>query len=249
MKKNSKREELDKKLQKATIQSFNVILEGESGVGKEYWAKLIHSKRSENKSFFMFDWECDSFNQMQILKILERDHLKQITDFKNPHKNTYFFRRIDLVISQVQRKLVEAFDREVEGGVISRNQLSRLGLISSWEQKDKSTYHHSYADNPLRELFPLIIKIPSLRERKKELPSLLYDILDWVNREQSRKVFGFSKESMEIFLQYDWPNNLDELQSEIERAVALTEDYEIIKPEILSERLMGSHLSYQTALA
>jgi len=243
------REELDRRLTIALKEPFNVILEGESGVGKEHFAKLIHKKRLNAKSFRVFDWECAYFRQLEILNSLEKNHLEEIFDLSNHQGNTFFFRRIDLLDSLLQKKLFEIFEEGVKRGAISRNQIHRLGLISSWEERDNKDQQDAYFENPLKELFPLRISIPPLRGRKKELPSLLYTILDSVNREQKRKVFGFSKESVEVFLRYNWPNNLDELESEIQRAVALTEDYEIIKPQILSERLFETHFSYQTTLA
>lgn len=241
----SKRAELDKKIELATIEPFNVIFEGESGVGKEYFAKLIHKRRSWTKDFIVFDWECSHSNQLKILDHLVKNHLEVITDFVNHQRHTYFFRRIDLLAFQI--KLFEIFEEKVKRGAISKNQLHRLGLISSWEKKKNDrSQQNNFSYNPLRELFPLRITILPLRERRKEMHSLLYTILHSVNQEQNRKVFGFSEESIEIFLRYSWPNNLDELESEIQRAVALTKDYDVIKPQALSKKLAQNHVLSRT---
>lgn len=246
---NIKRAEIDKKLALATTKPFNLILEGESGVGKEYFAKLIHKKRSWTKDFIIFDWECDYLDQLQILDALGKNHLEEIMDFSNLQRNTYFFRRIDLLPLQIQIKLFEIFEGQAKKGAISKSQLYRLGLISSWEESEKNNdQKNEFSCSPLKELFSLRITIPPLRERKQEMLSLLYTIMRSVNEEQNRNVFGFSQECIEVFLRYTWPNNLDELESEIQRAVALTGDYEMIRPQILSEKLIRNHFSLQNTL-
>lgn len=242
----SKRGELDKKLAFATIEPFNVILEGESGAGKEYFSKLIHKKRSWTKDFIVFDWECSHSSQLKILDDLVKNHLKEITEFSNPQRNTYLFRRVDLLAFQIQIELFEIFEEKVKRGAISKNLVYRLGLIASWEKTENNRKQNNFPYNPLRELFPLGIVVPPLRERRKEMHSLLYTILRSVNQEQNRNVFGFSEESIKIFLGYSWPNNLDELESEIQRAVALTKDYEVIKPQALSKKLVQNHVLSRT---
>jgi len=242
----SKRGELDKKLALATIESFNVIFEGESGAGKEYFARLIHKRRSWTKDFIVFDWECSHSSQLKNLDDLVKNNLKEITEFSNHERNTYFFRRVDLLAFQIQMKLFEVLGAGIERGAISKNHLYRLGLIASWEKTENNREQNNFSYNPFKELFPLGIVVPPLRERTKEIHSLLYTILHSVNQEQNRKVFGFSEESIEIFLRYSWSNNLDELESEIQRAVALTKDYDVIKPQALSKKLIQNHVLSRT---
>jgi DNA-binding NtrC family response regulator len=243
MKRNNSND-LNYKLALATIEPFNVILQGESGVGKEYFANLIHKRRSWAKDFMVIDWECDYQNQLKILDNFLKDNLQRITDLADGKRNTYFFRRIDLLNLQIQIKLCEV----LEGAVVPKNQLYRLGLICSWEKRENNrNQQNNFSYSPLRELSPFRITIPPLRERKKEMQSFLYNILNSVNQQQNRNVVGFSKESIEILLRYSWPNNLDELESEIQRAVALTKDYDVIKPEALSKKLVQNHVVFGTA--
>jgi DNA-binding NtrC family response regulator len=238
MKRNNSND-IDYKLALATIEPFNVILEGESGVGKEYFANLIHKKRSWAKDFIVIDWECDYQNQLKILDNFPKDHLRRITDLGDGQKNTYFFRRIDLLDLQVQINLLEVLEEWVKRGAGSKSQLYRLGLISSREKtRNGRIQHNNLSSNPFREIFPSAIEVPPLRKRRKEIHSISYSILHSVNQKQNRKVVGFSEESIEMFSKYSWPNNLDELESEIERAVALTRDYDVIKPQVLSTKLV-----------
>jgi DNA-binding NtrC family response regulator len=238
---------LDYKLALATIEPFNVILEGESGVGKEYFANLIHKRRSWAKDFMVIDWECDYQNQLRILDNFLKDHLQRITDLADGQRNTYFFRRIDLLALQIQIKLLEVLEELVRKAAVLKSQLYRLGLISSWEKtRNGRIQYNNLSSNPFRELFPLTIEVPPLRERRKEIHSISYSILHSVNQKQNRKTVGFSEESIEMFSKYSWPNNLDELESEIERAVALTRDYDVIKPQVLSTKLVKNPVLSRT---
>jgi transcriptional regulator with PAS, ATPase and Fis domain len=100
--------------------------------------------------------------------------------------------------------------------------------------------------NHLLELFPLKITIPPLRQRKEELGSLMHHILESVNKQLNRKVSGFSFETFYFFIGYNWPNNVDELRSEVEGAVTLTKDHDLIRPEVLSGRLIRSQKLLKT---
>lgn len=68
----------------------------------------------------------------------------------------------------------------------------------------------------------------------------MHEILASVNKQLNRKVSGFAFATFYFFLDYNWSNNIDELRSEIERAVTLTKDNDLIRPEVLSERLIRS---------
>lgn len=236
---NNKTNGFRKKLEFAIIQPLNVVLEGEDGVGKEYFAKLIHEERVWAKDFIIFDWENDRSRQFRALEDLVKNHLTEIISFGKQERNTYFFRRIDLLSSQIQMEIFELLNNEAKRFGLSRSQLHQLSLIASREKKNgNGNRQDDLTFNPLLELFPLRVKVPALRQRKKELISLMYIILESVNRHQRRKVLGFSPETFNFFFNYDWPSNIDELRSEIEREVALTMDNDLIKPGVLSERLI-----------
>ncbi len=231
--------DFQKKLDLAITQPLNVVLEGENGVGKEHFAKLIHEKRDWAKEFIIFDWECDHSCQLRVLDDLIKNHLTGIMGFSNKKSNSYFFRRIDLLHSRTQLEIYELLDSEAKRLGISRSQLHQLSLIASLEKKNgNGNRQNDLTLNPFLELFPLRIRIPPLRQRREELGSLMHEILASVNKQLNRKVSGFAFATFYFFLDYNWSNNIDELRSEIERAVTLTKDNDLIRPEVLSERLM-----------
>jgi transcriptional regulator with AAA-type ATPase domain len=238
---NNRINEFHKKLDLAITQPLNVILEGENGVGKEYFAKHIHEKRTWAKEFIIFDWECDHSCQLRTLDDLVKNHLTMMMDLGSQKRNTYFFRRIDLLNSRVQLEVFELLESEAKRGGLSRSQLHQLSLIASLEKKNiNGNGRNDLTLSPFLELFPLRVKIPPLRQRREEIGTLIHKILESVNEQLNRKVSGFSFETFYFFLDYDWPNNIDELRSEIERTVTLTNDNDLIKPEVLSGKLIRS---------
>lgn len=244
---NNRINEFHKKLDLAITQPLNVILEGENGVGKEYFAKHIHEKRTWAKEFIIFDWECDHSCQLRTLDDIVKNHLAVMMDLGSQMKNTYFFRRIDLLSSQTQLEISELLESAAKRGGLSRSQLHQISLIASSEKKNANgNGGNDPTLNPFLELFPLRIKIHPLRQRREELGFLMHRILASVNKQLNRKVSGFSFETFYFFLDFDWPNNIDELRSEIERTVTLTKDNDLIRPEVLSERLLRSEKVLRT---
>ena len=239
--------EFQVKLERAITFPFNLILQGEHGVGKEYFARLIHEKRIWVKDFVTFDWECGHSCQLKVVDKLVKNHLTGIFNLSSKERNTYFFRRIDALDWHVRMKVFDLLESEAIRKGLLKSQLHQLGIIASVEQKNGNREETSALTlNVLLEFFPLSIKIPALRQRKEDLIPLMRTILESVNKQQNRKVSGFSVETFHFFLDYDWPNNIDELRSEIERTVTLTKDYDLIKPEVLSEKLIRSQKVLRT---
>ncbi len=75
-----------------------------------------------------------------------------------------------------------------------------------------------------RRLEPLVLEVPPLRERREDLPSLVLLALDRVCRVTGRPVLGIDREALDVLVEHDWPGNLAELSSVIERAVASADD-------------------------
>jgi len=85
------------------------------------------------------------------------------------------------------------------------------------------------------------IELPSLRERKEDIPLLAKHFLDVYSRENDKRVAEVSDEVMTILEDYDWPGNIRELENLIERAVVLTKT-ESITRENLPPMLLGPQI-------
>lgn len=233
-------QEVYKDLSKAIQSPFNLVLEGESEVGKEYFARLIHQERGWGGRFVVYDCEQTGPKQSDIVKHLTSslfpERLRQ-----SCMKDTLFVRRVDLLKGQLHAQLSDFFEELAEGGEFSRKELLSLGIIGSVQSDERDTSLNNVQLNRFLDiLFCLRIKILPLRERKREIPKLVEQFVSFFNHEHRRKVNWISQEALEILMQYDWPNNVCELRTEIERAITLTQDHESIGPAALSEHLVGS---------
>jgi CRP-like cAMP-binding protein/polyferredoxin len=86
----------------------------------------------------------------------------------------------------------------------------------------------------LQEIFgDRILKLPPLRDHKRDIPRLVEHYLEHFNKEYSRNVKGFENNVLGILMNYDWPGNLNELRNVIQRAVLLAEQDEILSEQIL----------------
>jgi len=221
------------------IQSpLNVILEGESGVGKDYFARLIHRRRNWGGELVVYDCERTIRDQTWIVDQLTSPVFFQKLR-RSTQKDTFFIRRIDLLKAHLLARLSDFFGELGKRGAFPRNRLLSSGIIGSLQTSGyKKSQINIQLHRFLNTLFCVKIRVLPLRERKKEIPTLVERFVSLFNKEQKKNVLGITPDMLALLLQYNWPNNICELRAEIERAATLTEDYESITPSALSENLI-----------
>ncbi|HEX7402202.1 MAG TPA: sigma 54-interacting transcriptional regulator [candidate division Zixibacteria bacterium] len=221
-----------------TVRSaINVLLEGENGVGKDYLAGLIHRKRDWRGELVICD--CESTNRDQV-KIVEK--LTSCSFFpklvRSNNRDILLLRRIDLLQVHLLAQLSDFLEKLGKMGGVSRNTLLSLGIIGTIEKReDDELPDHMLLRQLLNNLFCYKIEIPPLRKRVETIPWFIDRFLSILNCELKRHVTELAPETLEIFLQYPWPNNLSELRAELERDITLTREDEKIRISALSDRL------------
>jgi transcriptional regulator with PAS, ATPase and Fis domain len=83
------------------------------------------------------------------------------------------------------------------------------------------------------------IPIPPLRERREDIPALAHHFLEDATKRMSRGIKGFTNAAMDRLVGHDWSGNVRELENEIERAVALAGDADMVTVDMLSEHVRG----------
>lgn len=237
---NPKTHEVYKELSKAIQSPFNLLLEGESGVGKKYFAELIHQERNWGGEFVVFDFERTVQEQtgmveQLISRVFFGGHAPSVK------RNTFFMRRVDLLEGHLLARFCDFLEELGSGGDFPRIKLLSFGLIGSLEtggtvRSSDNTQLNKFLDS----LFCMRIRILSLRERREEIPELVKTFISLFNTEHDRTVSGVGEDALELLRQHDWPNNVCELRMEIERAVTLTGDHQPIRPPVLSAHLRKS---------
>ncbi|MGF6376790.1 two-component system response regulator HydG [Clostridiales Family XIII bacterium PM5-7] len=226
---------------KTADSGINVLLLGESGVGKEVIANYIHNSGNRSKEPFV-PINCQAFPEGVIESELfghEKGAFtgamgKRVGKFEEANFGTLFLDEIcDLPISS-QGKLLRALEsRKIER--IGSNKYIDLDvrLISATnkvppEEIEKGTFR----EDLLYRINTLTVTIPPIRERKEDLPGLIDFFVERIQMEQKKKILSVDDQVMSILLNYDYPGNVRELKNIIERMIALSEGGEITINEL-----------------
>ena len=225
----------------------NVILLGETGVGKEIFAEIIHrnSKRSSKKK--MISINCSLLSKETAYSELfghEKDAFTGATKkkdgiFTEADGGTLFLDEIGDLHDDVQPQLLRVLNsentkREFYPKGSTNITYSDVRIIAATNQiKDKTTLNGFRED--LFNRFTWVIEIPSLMDRKEEIPNLIDYYIQKFN-DSSRHKKSISEEAKLILLRYDFPHNIRELGKIIERA------YCRCKKGIIEVENLDSHL-------
>ena len=216
--------------------NMTVILQGESGTGKELLAKMIHEKSlRKDKPFIAIDSgaipdtlvesELFGYEKGAFTGAEERKDGK----FEQANGGTLFFDEITNLSNSIQMKLLRAVqerkfqhlggkkDISVDVRIIVATNISLFEAVRMGE----------FRDDLFHRLNEFHINLPSLRERKEDLPFLAKYFLDKANKELGKKTEGFSAKAIRVLLDYHWPGNVRELKNVIKRAVLLADSKEI----------------------
>ncbi len=218
----------------------NVLLRGESGTGKELIAKAIHfmSKRA-GEPFVKFN--CASIPEGLLESELFGHEKGAFTGalsmrkgkFELAHKGTIFLDEIGDLPLTLQPKILRVIqEREFErvGGEKSIRVDIRL-IAATSRNLEELLSNGKFREDLYYRLNVVPIFLPSLRERKEDIPVLIEHFLERFNKENHKSV-KILPESLTFFLDYPWQGNVRELENIIERLVVMSSD-NIIKPSDL----------------
>jgi DNA-binding NtrC family response regulator len=223
----------------------NVMVTGESGTGKELVASAIHqlSRRSTRK---FLPINCASFTEELLANELfghEKDAFTGATTTRSgllevANGGTIFFDEVGDMPLVMQAKLLR---------VVQERELIRVGgsrpikidvrIISATNKDLKLAMRHgNFREDLYYRLNVVPIAMPTLAERKQDIPLLIKHFLDRFNRRSQNRILGFSHKALELLCSYNYPGNVRELENIVERAAALSRS-EIIDVETLPDDL------------
>ena len=194
-----------------------LFLVGEPGTGKEHVARVIHTEGLfKTRAFVPLD--CRQLDAEQIAQALTR-----LFD-NEPDEGTaaIALRPGTLYLSHVEhlpRDLQERIAARFRSHHASSGDVVRLIAASTTEprlalEQDRlrSDFYHLVT--------PLRVDLPPLRNRPADLPSLAQAFVERLNHNADRQIGGFSEGVLDLFCQYNWPGNLDELSAVVQEAWA-----------------------------
>jgi DNA-binding NtrC family response regulator len=229
-----------------------ILIVGESGTGKELIAKAIHSASPRaDKPFVAVNsgsipvdlLESQLFGHVKgafTSAVASKKGLFEVAD-----QGTIFFDEISTIGTETQAKLLRVIqEREfmrlggtenikVDVRIVAASNVDLLSLVRDGRFRE-DLYHR---------LNVIALKLPPLRERREDIPSLVDHFLCHFSRENNRPLGRFTREAMKLLMDYSWPGNVRELENVVERAVVLSAheeiDVDLLPEPILTRGMLG----------
>ena len=233
---NTKSRKLQKVLdiaEKAAKSNINILILGESGVGKEVMADYIHdcSDRRDRCSIAV---SCHALSENMLESELFGHEKGSFTGaierrkgrFEAAHGGTLFLDEIGEISLNTQAKLLR---------VIETKKIERIGsnkaidvdfrlICATNRDLHKAVEEGSFREDLFFRISSITIDIPPLRERKEDLPDLIRFFVKESEKDLKKKINHIEAGVMEYLLAYDYPGNIRELKNIIERLVVLSAD-------------------------
>ncbi|HEY7289058.1 MAG TPA: sigma-54 dependent transcriptional regulator [Vicinamibacterales bacterium] len=234
-------------IERVALTDFTVLLEGESGVGKELVARQIHDLSRRRNGPFV------AVNCAAIVETLVEAELFGIEDriatgvkarrgkFEAADGGTLFLDEVSDLSASSQAKLLRAIqDLAVER--VGGNGAHRVDIrivAATNRPLAELVQQKTFRPDLFYRLSGVDIRVPSLRERRADILELAQYFLA---RHRLTRSLTFSPEAVDALLEYAWPGNVRELERLVERAVALSAS-DIIELRDLPPLVGGGHLS------
>ena len=218
-------------LQRVAPFDTTVLLRGETGVGKEAFARALHDA-SPRAAREMFSVNCaaipDTLVDAELFGVERGAYTGAVQTrpgwFEAAHRSTLFLDEIGTLSMTTQAKLLR---------VLQDGRINRVGSTKAHDvdvrvicatnlDLDQEVAHGRFRLDLHHRLnvFPIII--PPLRDRRDDIPPLIAFFLDRFSRKTGRRISGFTQAAIDALLRYDFPGNVRQLENMIERAAILT---------------------------
>ncbi len=210
---------------------LTVLITGETGVGKEEIAKLIHAVSKRRGEFVvtncasipenlleseLFGYEKGAFTGA----VQQKQGKIELAD-----KGTLLLDEIGEMTSYLQAKLLRAIEtKEIERlGDVRRRKIDARILGTTNRDLKAEIKEGKFREDFYFRLSQMHIHIPPLRERREDIPVLIEDVLSKFNRQSDRRT-TIANDAAEMLLRYDWPGNVRELINVVKRAAIMCEN-------------------------
>jgi transcriptional regulator with PAS, ATPase and Fis domain len=220
----------------AASEASTILIQGESGTGKDLIAKAIHyESRRQNKPFVAVN--CSAIPETLMEAELFGHERGAFTDakamkkglFEMAHGGTLLLDEIGELSPFVQAKLLRVLeDQKIRrvGGVRDLQVDVRV-IAASNRDLERAVREGQFRQDLYYRLAIISIFIPPLRERKEDILPLVDFFIEHYNRTFRKSIRGLREDARRLLVNYDWPGNVRELKNAIERAMILEEEPEL----------------------
>ncbi len=240
-------------IKKISEYKTSVLIIGETGTGKEMVARCLHYNSPRNNGPFEAV-NCGAIPEPLLESELFGHEKGAFTDakkekrgsFELAHQGTLFLDEVGEMSLAAQVKLLR---------VLQEGEIKRLGsertlpidvriIAATIQDLTRAVAEGKFREDLFYRLNVLPIHLPSLRERKEDIPLLIDHFIQKYNRQHGLNTEGIAEDALARFLEYPWPGNVRELENAVERAMILTQGKKI-EAESLPSEVLGMHPSWK----
>jgi two-component system response regulator GlrR len=210
-----------------------VYINGDSGTGKELIAKAIHFISERREKPFV-DINCAALPESLLESELFGHEKGAFTGaiktrgglFTRANEGTVFLDEIGDMPLSIQAKLLRVLQERRFYPVGGKEPIEvdiRL-IVATNKDLEEEVKNGNFREDLFYRIHVIPIHLPSLRERKEDIPLLVEHFLKIFSLEMNKKIKGVTPQALQILMLRDWPGNVRQLKNSIEYAVAMTQD-------------------------
>jgi Nif-specific regulatory protein len=237
---------LAEQLAKVVDTKVTVLVEGETGVGKELVAAAVHY-RSRRRDKLFVSQNCAAMPENLLESELfghkkgaftgaheEKKGLFEIAD-----GGTLFLDEVTEMPLSLQSKLLRVLQEgEIRPvGATAEKRVNVRIVAATNRNMEKEVAEGRFREDLYYRLKVFPLRVPPLRERREDIPVLVEHFLARYSTELGKPVAGVTQQAMELLQAYDFPGNVRELQNEVQRLMIQVDPGGFVTPELLSPRI------------
>lgn len=217
-------------IEKVAQTEARVLITGPNGTGKELVAHQLHEK-SQRASFPLIEVNCAAIPS-ELIESELFGHVKgaftsavkdRAGKFEAADRGTIFLDEIGDMSLSAQAKVLRALQENIITRVGADKDIKVDVRVIAATNKDlkKEIAEGRFREDLYHRLAVILINVPSLNERRDDIPLLISHFAEKIASEQGTAVKHFSKEAVKLLQEYDWTGNIRELRNVVERLIIL----------------------------
>jgi two-component system response regulator HydG len=230
--------------------NLSVFIKGDSGVGKEHIARMIHDKSRRSSGAFI-PVDCGAMSS-ELSASEFFGHIKgSFTGAINNKKGhfleaeggTLFLDEIGNLTLDIQMQLLRVLQEKKVKPVGATKEIGvdvRI-IVATNEDLEQAVTKGRFRNDLYHRINEFMINIPPLKDSKDDIPLFAHHFLERANQELNKDILGFDEDALKCLKSYNWPGNLRELKNIIYRMVLVNKEKKITSGLILENVPEISH--------
>lgn len=257
MSKNKKMLQIFSTLPQIAESNCTVLIEGETGTGKELLAKAIHYNSLKKHGPFV-PVNCGALPDTLIESELFGYKAGAFTDakkdkpgrFARAHNGTIFLDEIGDISQALQIRLLRVLEEKAYEplGSVKPTKTNARVVVATHQKLNKMVKENKFREDLYFRINVIKLTLPTLTDRKEDIPLLVNHFIERFSCEKDKKILGLTDDAMAAVMLYDWPGNIRELENAIEHAFIMCKE-ELIRLQDLPDQFSKEISPTLTAVA